>query len=107
MQRLRFINAAMNEAIKSDMTYKIGAVAVRGGKVIASAFNTDAKTIIMGSEVRTHAECNLLNRLSHIQRRKKWCFLRGHICCQSCPWGNHINGATLCALHNTHEAVQD
>lgn len=62
--RSRIIFEVISEALKSNMNQKIGAIAVRGNRIIARGHNSDAAIKIGYQRKRQHAECQMIANLN-------------------------------------------
>lgn len=81
--RSKFVLAASQEAVKSTMSFQIGAVAVQGGRIVARAYNNNRVMRVRGMTARAHAECELLGKLETSStcgtRQRKKRPLRGYL----------------------------
>ncbi|ALX27397.1 putative nucleoside deaminase [Golden Marseillevirus] len=59
----RFFELARQQALKSEMSQKIGCVAVVRGRVVSYGYNRDMDGFVLGKSCRMHAEMCTLKRI--------------------------------------------
>lgn len=59
----RFFEMARQQALKSEMSQKIGCVAVISGKIVSFGYNRDMDGLVLGKSCRMHAEMCTLKRI--------------------------------------------
>jgi len=72
-------NVATQEAMKSNCTYKHGAIIMKGGKVVAKGHNTYRTKFLDKLDYCQHAEMSAVTRFitdTVRKKEKRYCFVR-------------------------------